>query len=617
MGNFAFGSSSSNPLDSGNGYANMLLGIYSTYTETTVRVDKDVRHWQNEGYAQDSWRVNSRLTLDYGVRLTHSGSWYEINHMTAAFYPELYDITQAPRIYMPYCSNGAAGNVACPASSRFAIDPADPNKTLVNQAFAGSFVPGTGNQINGMKQDGRNGKGNYFDFPYLVAAPRFGMAWDVKGDGRSAVRASAGMFYNLPRGQPSQFIGNPPVSFNNVIRNSTIDDIRNISNGKVAFSANPIGSAIATLKGLKYELPIAYNVNFAYQRDIGFSTVVEAAYVGNFTYNDYRSKDLEIVPLYFYASPATWYNQTKLSYNYFRKMFPGMADITQTYNEVNSLFYNSFQLSVQRRLSKGLQLGMAYTLSKGMGEQGWDPYTADPNISLANVGGDTTHLVQGGPAALRARYWGPTNIDRRHNLSFNYSYQIPNPARNVPVLKYIVSDWQVSGVTKWTTGTAVNPACSSNGNGVPNSDPTLTDGGARCMLTGEPINMGKRVDVDPANPDILTAKFFNTAAFAFATPVSSTVGNFGNAPLDLLRNPSYSSWDVTLARRIPVKIGRNGGVRVQLQAYNIFNLVRFQNMNATMQFTGANNATLNSTTVGQLSSVIPPRQLGLTVRLDF
>jgi hypothetical protein len=40
-------------------------------------------------------------------------------------------------------------------------------------------------------------------------------------------------------------------------------------------------------------------------------------------------------------------------------------------------------------------------------------------------------------------------------------------------------------------------------------------------------------------------------------------------------------------------------------------------MNATMQFTGANNATLNSTTVGQLSSVIPPRQLGLTVRLDF
>src|SRR6185503_1307012 len=105
-------------------------------------------------------------------------------------------------------------------------------KALVNQAFAGSFVPGTGNQINGMKQDGRNGKGNYFDFPYLVAAPRFGMAWDVNGDGRSAVRASAGMFYNLPRGQPSQFIGNPPVSFNNVIRNSTIDEIRNISNDK-------------------------------------------------------------------------------------------------------------------------------------------------------------------------------------------------------------------------------------------------------------------------------------------------------------------------------------------------------------------------------------------------
>jgi hypothetical protein len=66
-----------------------------------------------------------------------------------------------------------------------------------------------------------------------------------------------------------------------------------------------------------------------------------------------------------------------------------------------------------------------------------------------------------------------------------------------------------------------------------------------------------------------------------------------------------------------VKIGRNGGVRVQLQAYNIFNEVRFTTMSASMQFTGANNATLNSTTVGRLSNVINPRQLGLTVRLDF
>ena len=72
-----------------------------------------------------------------------------------------------------------------------------------------------------------------------------------------------------------------------------------------------------------------------------------------------------------------------------------------------------------------------------------------------------------------------------------------------------------------------------------------------------------------------------------------------------------------MARRIPVKVGRNGGVRVQFQAYNVFNQVGFTTLATGMQFTGTNNATLNSTTAGTYSSVISPRQLGLTVRLDF
>jgi hypothetical protein len=293
--------------------------------------------------------------------------------------------------------------------------------------------------------------------------------------------------------------------------------------------------------------------------------------------------------------------------------------------DVYSLAYNALQFSVQRRLSKGLQLGLAYTFSKAMGEQGWDPYTADPSLTIANVGG----TVAGGASALHDRYWGPTNTDRRHNMTLNYSYQIPNTLKNTPFLKWVLADWQVSGVTKWLSGTAANPSCGSNNAGVANSNPSFSiypvsnfgngNIAARCNLTGAPINALERVDVDPANPDPLTATYFNLGAFAMATPISSTVGNFGNAPLGLLRNPSYSTWDMTLARRIPIKLGRNGGVRLQLQAYNIFNQLRFTSISTGMTFTGANNATLNSTTVGRVNqnSVISPRQLGLTIRLDF
>jgi hypothetical protein len=180
------------------------------------------------------------------------------------------------------------------------------------------------------------------------------------------------------------------------------------------------------------------------------------------------------------------------------------------------------------------------------------------------------------------------------------------------------------------TGTAVNPSCgvSSSVKGVQFTAPTLTSSSsgsgtlsARCDLTGEPINAGQRVDPDPANPDILTAQWFNVDAFKLARPLSATEGNFGNAPLGLLRNPSISNWDLTLPRRIPVKIGRNGGVRIQFQAYNVFNQVRFTTLRAGLQFSGANATTQSSNSVAKYSTsgsaVIPPRQMGLTVRLDF
>jgi hypothetical protein len=617
MGNFNFGSSSNNPRDSGNGYANMLLGVITNYQEATIRVDKDVRHWQNEAYAQDSWRVNSRLTIDYGVRFTHSGAWYEINHSTSAFYPELYDITQAARLYRPVCATGVSGDKACSASNQRVIDPAYPNVLLPFQ-LAGTVVPGSGDFLSGMRADGRNGNGNYYDFPFLRAAPRFGVAWDVNGDGRSAVRASVGVFYNVPRtGVGQQFVGNPPVSFNQSVNNITMDQLAAFSTGGSAltFTNNPVNSGIATLEGKTYDLPIAYNSNLAYQRDIGFSTVVEAAYVGNWITKDSRTVQQEVWPYGFYGDPAHQFNQGTLSTNYFKIKYPGMGSITDFAMEQTSLAYNALQLSVQRRLSKGLQLGLAYTFSKGMGMSGYDDYTADPNLTIPNVGG----IRAGGEDALHDRYWGPTNTDRRHNLTFNYSYQIPSPVKS-GILKYILSDWQVSGVTKWLTGTAVNPSCgvSSSVKGVTFTTPSLTpSASARCDLTGEPINAGQRVDPDPADPDILTAQWFNIGAFKLARPVDGQ-GNFGNTPLGLLRNPSYSNWDLTLARRIPVKLGRNGGVRVQIQAYNIFNQVRFTTMSAGLQFSGANATTQSSNSVGRYgNTVIPPRQIGLTVRLDF
>jgi len=231
-------------------------------------------------------------------------------------------------------------------------------------------------------------------------------------------------------------------------------------------------------------------------------------------------------------------------------------------------------------------------------------------------------MVQGGKEALRERYWGPTAVDRRHNLTVNYSYLIPTLFEDNRLMKALLSNWQVSGVTKLLSGTAVNPNCqNTTTRGIQYSMPSYTNLitavnnsiTARCNLTGEPINAGKRVDVDPSNPDPLTARYFNLAAFAMPTPLSATVGDFGNAPLGLLRNPTVSEWDVTLERRIP--FGRRG-VRLLLQTYNLFNQVEWTTLNAALTYTGTNNVQ-SSTTAGQYGTVINPRQIGLSVRFDF
>jgi hypothetical protein len=272
-----------------------------------------------------------------------------------------------------------------------------------------------------------------------------------------------------------------------------------------------------------------------------------------------------------------------------------MGSINETITDLNTLRYHAAQFNIQRRLSKGLQLGLAYTLAKGVGMTGYDVYTD----------------MMGGADALRARYWGPTDVDRRHNLVVNYSYEIPNPTPGVSVLKYVLADWQVSGVTKYLSGAAVTPTCASNNAGIANTDPSLTGVTARCMLVGDPFS-GFEEGSDPAS-----AVHFDLAAFAMAQPFSPAVGNFGNTPVGILRNPSWSNWDVTLARRIPLHVSKAAHARVQFQAFNLFNQVQFTTLNAAYTFTCTNNAVINSAQTGRYTATTPPRQIGLTMRLDF
>ena len=508
-GQYNFGHDSSNPLSTGNGYANALLGVFTSYTERDERIDRETRHWYSGFYAQDSWRLTSRLTLDYGLRLEHHGAIFEARDENSGFDPGLWSAADAPTLYEPSCRVPTPGNASCSSANQAAIDPRFPG-VYVSRGFVGTVVPGTGSITNGQWTGGLNnhpinpdsGKkdGWYYDLPMFSYAPRVGLAWDVFGDGKTAVRASTGVFYNfVNQGQyTGLFAGGALVSRQRVIRNSTLDDMASIiASGTFAESPQNVGlpgGYPLTVYGQQMaqgelEPERNYHVNLAFQRDIGFNTVAEVAFVGNYGRKYWRQKTSNNIPINAYGDPNNLFNNQAINANFLRRDYPGIGEVRYLATDDDILNYNAMQMSVQRRLTRGLQMGVAYTLSKSEGVQGWDFMTEE----------------LGGKEGLRDRYYGPPagnpngvqdgRQDRRHVVVLNYSYMIPGALQNVSVIKHVLRDWEASGVSTFMTGSNVNPTCNTNLSGIANEDPTLTGAPIRCELVpGQDIDDVGAVD---------------------------------------------------------------------------------------------------------------------------
>jgi hypothetical protein len=161
------------------------------------------------------------------------------------------------------------------------------------------------------------------------------------------------------------------------------------------------------------------------------------------------------------------------------------------------------------------------------------------------------------------------------------------------------------------SGSAVNPNCGESLSGVENNDPSLSGAPIRCELVpgADALNPGA---VDTSVHEAFRPHF-NLAAFRRPLPQNG-IGNTGNVAQGFLRHPGWQNWDFTLARRIPINIGRGGSVRIQAQFYNVFDLVQFQRLDASYTFTA--NGNTNSTT-GQYDQTINPLNFGITVRLDY
>src|SRR5262249_28339066 len=199
-----------------------------------------------------------------GLRFVHESPVTDDSQTYSNFYQQLWNPAQAPRLYRNGCKEAVAPGGTCSTANQMAFDPLTGATTY--NSLVGTIIPASGNHVDGMQIDGLTGKSDFYAFPWLGLAPRLGLAWDPKGNGKMVIRASAGLFYNRSTNNvPGS--GAAPVVYTPTLYYSTISGIPQASANAVITP-----TAAAAIYG-NQKLERTHQWNLTIQRDIGFNTV--------------------------------------------------------------------------------------------------------------------------------------------------------------------------------------------------------------------------------------------------------------------------------------------------------------------------------------------------------
>ena len=563
-GDFRFDRNVNNPFDSNYAFSNALLGNFYSYAEKTLRPYSHYRYTQVEIYAQDSWKVSRRLTLDFGIRLYSIPGAHDERFNITTFDPGRYDPAKAAVLIRP--GQDSKGQ-------RVGVDPR--TGTIFPVPYIGLFVPGSGSYAPGMVVGGKDGfSGSLYDTPPISFGPRLGFAFDPRGDGKMAIRGGFGIFYDRVQGNVySGTNGQPPVAYTPTLYYGNLKTFLDSQGavGPTSVNAPQVG---------RQGPPRVMNYSLGVQRDVGFNTVLDVAYVGTVGRHLLYVRNLNPIPLYARFDPANIDATTKrpLADNFLRP-YAGLGDINiRGFGATSS--YNSLQFSANRRMSRGLQLGVAYTFSKSLG------------IAASDFDGVSPYF------SPRLRNYGPLNFDIPHVLVINYIWELPRLGEMLgsKALGLITDNWQLSGITSFLSGTPFTPSFGT----VDSTDITGSSEGARINVT-----------TDPNLPKSERDFFRNFRTEAFARPA---VGDFGNAGTGIVRGPGINNWDISVSKRVPVG-GETRYFQLRGEFYNAFNHTQFSGVDSSARFDATGKQV--DPNFGSYTSARTERRIQLSLRFMF
>jgi hypothetical protein len=595
-----------------NAMANFQQGFLSALIQGEFEETNDRGHFPGI-YAQDSWKLTHRLTVDYGVRWEMFAPWHNKIGEQTAFSPSEYAANQGTPQFNVATTSTTGG---LPAGMVLSGDPGFP-------------VNGVGNQ-------------------YKQFMPRVGFAYDVFGNGKTAVRGGYGIFYqdrlagffNLSQstfspntitvslanmdqtnGSPGGPLSNPycngcttgaytnPFPFTLPFPKSQV-----FPNQMEVNEYDPSGN---------FRVPVTYDYNLTIEQQLRGGWATRLAYVGSASRHLFVN--LEINP----AVNDGTYSGTTLSfpttaggvktssantrrvYNTAPTVGPCVAATTtcnQNYSQIveaamiGDAHYNSFQATLLKQMSHGLQLMANYTWSKSYDDM--PQATRDSNTEDLNAGesyvyplypSNTTNI----PAAalvpdIKALDRGLSDIDHPQVFSVSYEWALPKLNTGYRVLSAFANGWRTSGLVQAHSGDALTVYM-----GTDNSSTGLLQDRGQRDFTQSAYLQTKNLGGDcstavPAGRQFPTPceSWFSPAAFS--VPLNSGPGTgFGNVVKDSLRGPRVTVWNGALVRTFPVY--RESNLEFRMEYFDILN-------HTILGTPAVNNPLSSSTTFGTIGS---------------
>ena len=589
-----FGNDTNNTLDTGFGYANAALGIFTQYLQASRFIEGNLIYNQIEFFAQDNWKVSNRLTVDYGLRFVNMGPQYDQFQQMSNFFTDQWKASDAPVLYVAGCKSG---KTVCSGNDRNAMDPR--NGTILTatgaantQAAIGTPIPGTGNSLNGIKKAGEGiAKTNYV-WPKLVVGPRFGFAFDLSGKQDWVLRGGFGLFYDRPDGNTTfSTPGNPPTA--------TAQDLRIGQLGTLGQGLSPQPVPLLVTFKYKAEVPASWQWQFGIQKSLPWGLVGEVEYVGNHGYNrmgsfqggtrqNLNSVDFGAAYLPQNQDPtlgtSTTPGATAYTSNLLRP-YRGYSNIEENQPAFWDT-YHSIQAQVNRRFRGGFSFGAAYTYGISLkGNTGLNiryQHAADGTISVRSDQAAYEKLME--------------TLDRRpHFFKLNAVWLSPGIGGAGAFVRELTRDWQFSGVLTAASGPAYTLGHS------------YTSAGGSVNITGSPDYNGRPILADNLGSGCSDNQFAQFNALAVKGPGYNSLGM--ESGRNYMRGCPDRTVDLSIVRRI--RFGKifseTRRLELRLDIFNALNTVVINGRSTTATFNNPTSMTLTNNQYNADGSLVTNR----------